>query len=180
MTKEQKIQTSVDFPQIGCFGIGNIGIYWLFSMVLRLTTFSLFFPLFLILFLILNSKLRWIPKKFVGITLMLLLFLCVCSPIDIVFRPGTGFNVKFLPVLISHGAYGHIRQAIAEGKRENADFIVMSSGCSGPTFANHAVVLFYPSRYTSRNGHSVIPKEAEKHIQETLEMMEEIKNQTGQ
>jgi hypothetical protein len=43
-----------------------------------------------------------------------------------VFRPGTGFDVKFLPVLISHGAYGHVRQAIAEGKRENIDFSNLS------------------------------------------------------
>ncbi|MDR1268205.1 MAG: hypothetical protein LBK82_01655 [Planctomycetaceae bacterium] len=103
---------------------------------------------------------------------MLFLFLCICSPIDIVFRPGTHFNVKFLPVLISHGAYEHVRRQIVEGKRENIDFTVINSGCSGPTFANYAVVIFYPSRYTSSFGRYVTPEEAEKKIQETLEMFE--------
>jgi hypothetical protein len=178
-TSEQTTPTSTEFLQIGCSNIGMIGIVWLFSTAFRLTIFSLFFPLFLILFLIINSKLRWIPENFIVGSLILLLLLCVCSPIDIAFRQGTSFDVKFLPVLEDHGAKAHIRQAIAEGKRKNVDFIVISAGCTGTTFANHAVVIFYPSRHTSSFEYDVTPKEAEKEVQETLEMMEEIKNRTS-
>jgi hypothetical protein len=173
MLEKQKTGMPENKPLWGCADFCVLGIVWLMSLVIRFNCFTLFFPLLVILLLVFNFRFSRIPTKFVQPILFAVFLLFVFSPIDIVFRPGSNFTIKFLSVFECHGAYGHVRRCIFEGKQENVDFIVRTSGCSGPTYPPYAITILYPSRYTTHFGRLVTPAEAEKRIQQTRKDMAE-------
>lgn len=163
-----------DKPQgITCVELMIVGFALLMFTSIRFNTLVLFSPLVIIPILWIQNRYRLLSNLALWIFIIGILFLSTVWPIDIAFRPGPGFAIKRLPLLQCAGAYGHVRQRIYQGQRENVDFIAISSGCCGPKYADSAFVFFYPSRYTSRYGGNVTKEEAEKHVQETIKMLEE-------
>lgn len=120
-----------------------------------------------------NTRLHVVrPKRLLGF-LYVLMFLLALSPLDVVFRPGPRTEIKMLPLVQIRDAYQHVRERIEAGERENIDYVIKHSGCSGPTFPRRAIVIFTKSELTSVNGSEATKEESEKYIQNTLEYMKE-------
>lgn len=153
---------------------------WGFLFFLWITIGSLFsnffmlrFPLAVPVLYIANHFLHLIRPKWFLRSLYVLMFLCAFSPVDVVFRPGPKNETKILPLAQVRDAYQHIRERIDAGQRENVDYIVKHSGCSGPAFPRRAIVFFSESELTSVNGRTTTKEESEEYIQRTLKFMKE-------
>ncbi|MDR0337460.1 MAG: hypothetical protein LBI18_10250 [Planctomycetaceae bacterium] len=135
--------------------------------------FMIRFPILVLVFFLLNYFLHFLRPKWFLCFLYILMLLCAFSPVDVVFRPGVKNEIKILPLVQVRDTYQHIRERIDAGQRENIDYIVKHSGCSGPTFPRKAIVVFSESEYTSVNGGTATKEESEEYIQQTLEFMQE-------
>ena len=164
-------------PQIGCVDLVFMGILWFFMFALIFNTFVLFFPFFVILWVCLNGLFRLIRPHWTIPILWGVMLACFLSPIDITFRPSQHPRITVLPQVQVRDAYQAVRLRLEQGQRENVDFVVARSGCSGPTYPKTAIVVFYPSRYTTHFGSYKTPEKAEKAVQQTLEEMKKWKQQ---
>lgn len=135
--------------------------------------FMLRFPIAALVLYLINYFLHLVRPKWFLKSLFVLMFLCAFSPIDVVFRPGPKNEIKIMPLVQVRDAYQHIRMRIDAGLRENIDYVVKQSGCSGPNFPRKAIVFFSESEYTTVNGWKATKEESEEYIQRTLKFMEE-------
>ena len=142
---------------------------------IRLSFFTLLFTFFTILLLILNARFRW--TRLNVIVWILIGVICLLSPIDVAFRPSQQPRISVLPQILCRDSFQNVRLLLEAGKKENIDFIVANSGCSGPSYPHTAIVVFYPSQHTTHFGFRQTPEAAEKRVQETLKIMKEWRQQ---
>lgn len=171
-TPNSKPTTFVRQPQIGCLDIVVLGIIWVMMIAMYLNSFMLLFPFFVLLLPVLNFHFGWINPKWIYPILIGVLVLCVLSPVDITFRPAPNARITFLPQVQCRDSFQRVRLLIEQGKRENVDFVVAHSGCSGPTYPRWAVVVFYPSRYTTSGGFRTTHEDAENDVRRALEVLQ--------
>jgi hypothetical protein len=82
------------------------------------------------------------------IIMLLLLFVCLCltfTPLDITVRRNKVYQVKILPIIVTHGVYKHIREKEEQGQSIDKDFVVYHlSGGITLTLPQYALVIFIP------------------------------------
>jgi hypothetical protein len=82
------------------------------------------------------------------VVMMLLFLFCLgltFSPLDITIRKSQVYQVKILPIVVTHGMYKHIEEREKQGQRINNDFVVYrcSQGIKF-TLPRYALVIFIP------------------------------------
>lgn len=86
----------------------------------------------------------YIRKSYV--TMLLLLFMCLgltFTPLDITVRKNQVYQVKILPIMVTHGVYKHIIEKEKQGQRIDEDFVVYHfSGGITFTLPQYALVIF--------------------------------------
>lgn len=158
---------------IACLELLILGTTTILFLAFRFNLLVVFFPFVVVLAAVIQKKYRFVSDASFRLIVIGILALCLFSPVDVAFRPAPQAGVKILPLFQCRGASERVRRAICEGKRENIDFIAAWSPCSGPEYARHVIVFFYPSRFTSEIGENVTTEAAERHVQQTIKSMKE-------
>jgi hypothetical protein len=67
------------------------------------------------------------------------------TPLDITVRRNPIYQVKILPIMVTHGMYKHIREKEEQGQKIDEDFVVYHfSGGITLTLPQYALVIFIP------------------------------------